>query len=145
MFWGYALHPDRVGDFVAKPMSECGGAEILRELCGHLNFDPVVFEKANCIPCRMPYITSMFVPRKKSDRPLPVPPISRNLAFVSQFVEIPDDVVFTVEYSVRAAQMAVYELLKIERPVPAITRHDKSMGVLIDTIEKAFASSGRRP
>jgi len=21
------LHPDRVGDFVAKPMSECGGAE----------------------------------------------------------------------------------------------------------------------
>ncbi len=66
VFWGYALHPDRVGDFVAKPMSECGGAEILRELCGHLNFDPVVFEKATCIPCRMPYITSMFMPRKKS-------------------------------------------------------------------------------
>ncbi|MGA7810589.1 oleate hydratase, partial [Bradyrhizobium sp.] len=34
VFWGYALHPDRVGDFVAKPMSECGGAEILQELCG---------------------------------------------------------------------------------------------------------------
>jgi myosin-crossreactive antigen len=36
---------------------------------------------------------------------------SRNLAFVSQFVEVPEDVVFTVEYSVRAAQMAVYQLL----------------------------------
>lgn len=137
--WGYALHPDRVGNFVAKPMSECGGAEILRELCGHLNFDPVIFEKASCIPCRMPYITSMFMPRAKSDRPLPVPPICRNLAFVSQFVEITDDVVFTVEYSVRAAQMAVYELLKIERPIPAITRHDKSISVLIETVEKAFA------
>ncbi|RTM14203.1 MAG: oleate hydratase [Bradyrhizobiaceae bacterium] len=139
VFWGYALHPDRVGDFVAKPMSESGGAEILRELCGHLNFDPAIFEKASCIPCRMPYITSMFMPRKKSDRPLPVPAISKNLAFVSQFVEIPDDVVFTVEYSVRAAQMAVYELLEIKRSVPAITRHDKSFGVLVDTLERAFA------
>ena len=25
VFWGYALHPDRIGDFVAKPMSECSG------------------------------------------------------------------------------------------------------------------------
>jgi oleate hydratase len=139
VFWGYALHPDRVGDFVAKPMSECGGAEILHELCGHLNFDRAVFEKATCIPCRMPYITSMFMPRAKSDRPLPVPSNSKNLAFVSQFVEIPDDVVFTVEYSVRAAQMAVYKLRNIKRPVPPVTRHDKSVSVLIDTLEKAFA------
>jgi oleate hydratase len=79
------------------------------------------------------------MPRHKSDRPLPVPANSRNLAFVSRFVEIPDDVVFTVEYSVRAAQMAVYQLLKIERAVPAITRHDRSLPVLIDTFEKAFA------
>ena len=139
VFWGYALHPDRVGDFVAKPMSECGGAEILHELCGHLNFDRTIFETATCIPCRMPYITSMFMPRSRSDRPLPVPDNSKNLAFVSQFVEIPDDVVFTVEYSVRAAQMAVYKLLKIERPLPPVTRHDKSISVLIDTVEKAFA------
>ena len=139
VFWGYALHPDRIGEFVAKPMSECGGAEILHEICGHLNFDKAVFEKATCIPCRMPYITSMFMPRAKSDRPLPVPLNSKNLAFVSQFVEVPNDVVFTVEYSIRAAQMAVYELLKIKRPVPPITRHDKSISVLIDTLEKAFA------
>jgi oleate hydratase len=139
VFWGYALHPDRLGDFVARPMSDCGGAEILREICGHLNFDPAIFERASCIPCRMPYITSMFMPRHKSDRPLPVPNNSKNLAFVSQFVEIPDDVVFTVEYSVRAAQVAVYELMKIKRPVPAITRHDRSISVLLDTLEKAFA------
>jgi len=63
----------------------------------------------------------MFMPRSKFDRPLPVPENSNNLAFISQFVEIPDDVVFTVEYSVRAAQMAVYKLLKIARPVPPIT------------------------
>ena len=139
VFWGYALHPDRIGDFVAKPMSECGGANILKELCGHLNFERAVFGDAICIPCRMPYITSMFMSRRVTDRPLPVPKNSVNLAFVSQFVEIPDDVVFTVEYSVRAAQTAVYQLMKIDRPVPAVTRHDKSFGVLFATLEKAFA------
>ena len=139
VFWGYALHPDRVGNFVAKPMSDCGGAEILKELCGHLNFDASVFEDAICIPCRMPYITSMFMPRTATDRPLPVPKNSVNLAFVSQFVEIPDDVVFTVEYSVRAAQTAVYQLMKIDRPIPPVTRHDKSLAVIFATLEKAFA------
>jgi len=108
VFWGYGLFPDSVGNFVPKPMAECTGAEILTELCGHLRFDPETVATANCIPCRMPYLTSMFMPRVAGDRPLPVPAGSKNLAFVSQFVEIPDDVVFTVEYSVRAAQMAVY-------------------------------------
>lgn len=139
VFWGYALHPDRVGNFVAKPMSDCGGADILNELCGHLNFDRAVFEDAICIPCRMPYITSMFMPRSATERPLPVPANSINLAFVSQFVEIPDDVVFTVEYSVRAAQMAVYQLAKVDRPIPPVTRHDRSLAVLLGTLEKAFA------
>ena len=100
VFWGYALHPDRIGDFVAKPIADCTGAEILQELCGHLNFDlATTFAAANCIPCRMPYITSMFMPRTATDRPLPVPANSHNLGLVSQFVEIPEDVVFTVEYS----------------------------------------------
>jgi oleate hydratase len=138
VFWGYALFPDRVGNFVAKPMADCNGAEILRELCGHLRFDPETVESANCIPCRMPYITSMFMPRKRSDRPLPVPRGSKNLAFISQFVEIADDVVFTVEYSVRAAQMAVYELLAIDRKIPPITPHDQSLRVQFEALIKAF-------
>jgi len=138
VFWGYALNPDRVGDHVAKPMSHCGGRDILRELCGHLRFDLDVFADATCLPCRMPYITSMFMPRAPGDRPLPVPRSSRNLALVSQFVEIPDDVVFTVEYSVRAAQTAVYQLLGVERGVPAITRHDASPRVVLESIAKSF-------
>jgi len=138
VFWGYALFPDRVGNFVAKPMAECDGAEILQELCGHLRFDLDTVESANCIPCRMPYITSMFMPRMRGDRPLPVPRGSKDLAFVSQFVEIPDDVVFTVEYSVRAAQMAVYELLGIDRKIPRITPHDKSLRTQFEALVKAF-------
>jgi oleate hydratase len=138
VFWGYALFPDRVGNFLPKAMAECNGAEILQELCGHLRFDLETIEAANCIPCRMPYITSMFMPRRRSDRPLPVPRGSRNLAFISQFVEIPEDVVFTVEYSVRAAQMAVYELLGIGRNIPPITPHDKSLRTQFEALIKAF-------
>jgi oleate hydratase len=138
VFWGYALFPDRVGDFVPRPMAECHGGEILQELCGHLRFDLEAVESANCIPCRMPYITSMFMPRVQGDRPLPVPNGSRNLAFISQFVEIPYDVVFTVEYSVRAAQMAVYELLGIDQEVPPVTPHDHSIRTQFEALIKAF-------
>ncbi len=138
VFWGYALFPDRVGNFVPKPMTECNGAEILRELCGHLRFDLETVELANCIPCRMPYITSMFMPRMPGDRPLPVPRGSKNLALVSQFVEIPDDCVFTVEYSIRAAQMAVYELLGIDRKVPPVTPYAKSPHAQFEALIKAF-------
>ncbi|MBI3775094.1 MAG: oleate hydratase [Gammaproteobacteria bacterium] len=138
VFWGYGLFPDRIGNFVAKPMDQCSGAEILQELCGHLRFDAETIESANCIPCRMPYITSMFMPRLRSDRPPPVPANSKNLAFVSQFVEIQDDVVFTVEYSVRAAQIAVYELLGITRKLPPVTPHDKSLRTQFEALIKAF-------
>ena len=138
VFWGYGLFPDRVGNFVPKPMADCNGAEILQELCGHLRFDLATVATANCIPCRMPYITSMFMPRLPGDRPLPVPEGSRNLAFVSQFVELQDDVVFTVEYSIRAAQTAVYQLLGIAREVPPVTPHDRSVRAQFEALVKAF-------
>ncbi len=139
VFWAYGLHPDRIGNFVGKPMTECSGEEILQELCGHLKFDyDEVFANAICIPCRLPYITSMFMPRSEGDRPLPIPKNSKNLAMISQFVEIPDDVVFTVEYSIRVAQMAVYEFLGIDRKIPPISDYDKSLKVKMETMIKAL-------
>jgi oleate hydratase len=68
-----------------------------------------------------------------------VPKITTNLGFVSQFVEIPEDVVFTVEYSIRVAQRVVYELFGIDLVVPPVTRHDRSFKVQIDSLMKAFA------
>jgi oleate hydratase len=67
-----------------------------------------------------------------------VSPQTKNLAFVSQFVELPLDVVFTVEYSVRAAQMAVYQLLGITRPIPPVTPHDKSLHTRFEALLKAL-------
>jgi myosin-crossreactive antigen len=58
--------------------------------------------------------------------------------FISQFVEIPDDVVFTVEYSVRVAQMAVYQFLNIDKKIPPISPNDKSLKVEFEALIKAF-------
>ena len=68
----------------------------------------------------MPFITSQFLRRESGDRPQVMPKGSTNLAFIGQFCELPDDVVFTVEYSIRSAQIAVYSLLKLNREPPAV-------------------------
>jgi oleate hydratase len=68
----------------------------------------------------------------------PVPAGSKNFAFISQFLELPDDVVFTAEYSVRVARVAVYELPGIDREIPPVTRHDKTLRVQFQALVKAF-------
>jgi oleate hydratase len=122
VWWGYGLFHDRTGDYVKKSLAECTGSEILEEVIGHLHFGAhkaALMAAANVIPCMMPYITSQFLVRKAGDRPLVVPEGSTNLAFLGQYAELPDDVVFTVEYSVRSAQIAVDTLLHLEqRPSP---------------------------
>ncbi|MGB8010209.1 MAG: oleate hydratase [Terriglobales bacterium] len=129
VFWGYGLFVDKMGDFVKKPMSACTGREIMTEIMGHLRIEAdanKILETSTCIPCMMPFITSQFLRRAKGDRPQVVPEGSKNLAFVGQFCEIPDDVVFTVEYSIRAAQIAVYSLLGLNRTPPPVYKgvHD---------------------
>ena len=125
VFWGYGLFPDAVGNFVAKKMTDCTGAELLTELIGHLGLkaeQQKILATSTCIPCMLPYITSQFMPRKAGDRPLVVPKGAGNFAFIGQYAEIPEDVVFTVEYSVRAAQIAVYTLLQLEKEVTPLYR-----------------------
>lgn len=136
--WGYGLFPDRVGNFVNKAMNDCNGAELLQELAGHLRLELSSLAGAICIPCRMPFITSMFLPRAPGDRPLPLPPGSRDFALLGQFVELPLDTVFTVEYSVRSAQTAVYQLLQLERDVPPVTPHDHHLHAQFEALLKAL-------
>jgi oleate hydratase len=141
VFWGYGLFPDREGDYVEKKMSECTGRELLQELCYHLDCTdllPSAIEDASCIPCMMPFITAHFMPRTPGDRPDVVPDGSNNLAFLGQYAEIPNDVVFTVEYSIRSAMMAVYEFLDLDRDVPPVSNHKLDPGVAVDAIEASF-------
>lgn len=134
VLWGYGLSVDKPGDFVRKPMSACTGREIMTEVLGHLRIEAEaskVLGTCICIPCMMPFITSQFLRREQGDRPQVVPQGWKNLAFTGQFCELPDDVVFTVEYSIRSAQAAVYALLGLKREPPAVYKGQFDPRVLL--------------
>ncbi len=54
----------------------------------------------------------------------------RRLGFVGQFVELPDDVVFTVEYSIRSAQSVVAKLFDLDSGPPAVYKGEFDPRVL---------------
>ena len=143
IFWGYGLYTDNIGDYIKKPMKDCSGEEILLELLYHLNLidkkDEILKDIVNVIPCMMPYIDSQFQPRKMSDRPEVVPKGSTNFAMISQFVEIPEDMVFTEEYSVRAARIAIYTLFNVKhKKICPVTQYNRDPKVLLDALRKSF-------
>jgi oleate hydratase len=139
VFWGYGLFVDKPGDFVKKPMHACTGREIMTEIMGHLRIEAEashVLATATCIPCIMPFFTSQFLRREKGDRPSVIPKRWTNLAFTGQFCELPDDVVFTIEYSIRSAMAAVYGLLDLKLKPPPVYKGQYDPHVLF----RAFAA-----
>jgi oleate hydratase len=114
----------------------------MTELLGHLRADAQlddILKSCICIPCMMPFITSQFLCREKGDRPKVRPEGAKNFAFVGQLCELTDDVVFTVEYSVRSAQTAVYSLLGLERVVPPVFKGNHDPRILLKTFEALHA------
>ncbi|KMQ38091.1 isomerase [Oenococcus oeni] len=151
VFWGYAMFPRKKGDYVDKPFIEMTGREILSELIGHLNevdgaadkigdhLDQIWDSVVNVIPVYMPYASALFNRRAVGDRPAVVPKNSKNLAFISQFAEMPFDMVFTEQYSIRAAQVAVYKFLGI--PSSKLTKlhhYEKDPKVIARATKKMF-------
>jgi oleate hydratase len=139
--WGYALLIDNEGDFVNKKMSQATGTEILTELVGHLGFDDALDEilaTTDVTTVMMPYASALFSRRAPGDRPKVVPDGSKNFAFLGQFTELPEDVVFTVEYSVHGAMHAVYSLLNIDKSAPPIYHGLLDPKVGLKALETAF-------
>lgn len=136
VLWAYALNLDVPGDYVNKTMSQCTGREMFEELLYHMGLigkkDEILGHTVNVIPSMMPYITSQFMPRVKGDRPDVVPEGSVNFGFLGQYTEIPNDCVFTVEYSVRSAMMAVYQLMNLGKEVDPVFPSQYDIRVLID-------------
>lgn len=143
IFWGYGLYTGALGDYVKKPMKDCTGQELLNEYLHHLHIGEEQIAElmktvVNVIPCYMPYVDAQFQPRKYSDRPPVIPAGSSNFAMVSQFVEIPDDMVFTEEYSVRAARIAVYGLMDMKKKICPVTPYNRQPKILMKALKKAY-------
>ncbi|BDR58138.1 oleate hydratase [Xylocopilactobacillus apicola] len=144
VLWGYFMFPRKMGDYVNKPIIKMTGREIVEELIGHLaEVDPardnirnhqeqIMDSVINSIPVYMPYASALFNQRAKGDRPDVVPAHSHNLAFISQFVEMPFDMVFTEQYSIRAAQIAVYKFLGIpDSELTKVHHYEKDPRILL--------------
>ncbi len=123
--WLYSLFTDKPGNYIKKSMRDCTGQEIAEEWLYHLGVEPELIHDLAAdgvisLPCMMPFVTSLFLPRDGTDRPKVVPEGAQNFAFIGQFAETSRDCVFTTEYSVRTAMEAVYTLLGVDRGVPEV-------------------------
>jgi len=122
--WVYALLMDKEGNYIKKPMPACTGREIIAELCYHLGIEDqldAVVANTKARLALMPYITAMFMPRAAGDRPHVVPAGCTNLALMGQFVETSNDIIFTMDSSIRTARVGVYTLLGLHKQVPDIS------------------------
>lgn len=131
LVWFYGLYTNRPGNYVKKPMRECTGIEVAEEWMYHIGVPEEKIKEyatkhAVTTTAYMPYIDAFFQPRKNSDRPHVVPEGCVNLAFIGQFAEIPNDTIFTTEYSMRSGMEAVYTLMNVDRGVPEVwgSRYD---------------------
>ena len=140
--WGYSLFGDATGDYIKKPMAKCTGKEILAELLHQLGFEDIfdeVMATTDVTTVMMPYASALFSRRIVKDRPLVIPKGAQNFAFLGQFVEMPEDTVFTVEYSVHAAMLAVYEHFGVDKPIPPIYHGLMDPKVGLKALEAAFS------
>ena len=145
VLWGDGLFGERPGDYIKKPMAECTGNEILLEILYHFNMLDIkdeVLAHAHISTCMMPYITSQFMPRTGKDRPRVVPEGRTNLAFMGQFVEIPGDVVFTIETSVRTPLQAVYQLTGLKKDVIEVYPAEYDMRYFLERMKKFAGIEG---
>jgi oleate hydratase len=60
--------------------------------------------------------------RAAGDRPRVVPEGCTNLGLIGQFVETRNDIIFTMEASIRTARIGVYKLLNIPKQAPDISQ-----------------------
>jgi len=137
VWWGYGLYPDRNGEFVRKPMTACTGAEILEETLRQLRFDKqldAIMASSICVPCYMPYVNNIWLPRRRGDRPPPVPEGATNLGFIGQYVEVPKEIAFTIECSVRTAWEAIYVLLKRGPAPPPVYQGQYDLKALFNAL-----------
>jgi oleate hydratase len=142
VWWGDGLYIDRPGNFVAKPMTDCTGAEIVEEVLLHLGFAddlPAIAAASTVIPCLMPYAGSVFLPRRRADRPPVLPRGSVNLALIGQYVELPADVAYTVEYSIRSARIAAAGLVPGVAPPPPVYRGGRDPRVLREAVRALWS------
>ncbi len=75
----------------------------------------------------------------EEDLPKVIPDRSTNFAIIGQFVEIPEDIVFTEEYSVRSARTAIYNLFNVKnKKICKVTEYKKKAKVIKNALKALY-------
>jgi oleate hydratase len=108
--------------YLIRRTDQCTGAKILEEILRQLRFDKTeaIMKSSICIPCYLPYVNNIWMTCSRGDRPPVVPDGATNLGLIGQYVEVPQDIAFTFEYSACTAWEAVHLLLKRGPPPPPV-------------------------
>ncbi|MCD8180672.1 MAG: oleate hydratase, partial [Firmicutes bacterium] len=119
VIWGCASRFDRDGERCGKPMTECGGAEILYELVSCFNlddaWDDIRETVINVIPCHRKYDKSPVAP---VDSKLEIIPTGiENFAVSGDFADSGKGTVFSEEYAVSTARAAAYRLMNTNKKI----------------------------
>jgi oleate hydratase len=88
----------------------------------------------------MPYVNNIWLTRVRSDRPPVVLEGATNLGLIGQYVEVPREIAFTIECSVRSAWEAIYVLLKRGPAPPSVYQGQYDPKALFNAL-KVFVSS----
>jgi oleate hydratase len=143
VWWGYGLYPDRTGAFVKKSMDQCTGAEILEETLQQLRFDAqqlaAIMASSICVPCYLPYVNNVWLTWSRGDMPPPVPEGATNLGLIGQYIDMPREIAFTIECSVRSAWEAIRTLLKRGPAPPPVYQGQYDPKALFNAL-KVFVS-----
>jgi oleate hydratase len=143
VWWGYGLYPDRTGAFVKKTMDQCTGAEILEETLKQLRFDAqqlaAIMASSICVPCYLPYVNNVWLTWSRGDMPPPVPEGATNLGLIGQYIDMPREIAFTIECSVRSAWEAIRILLKRGPAPPPVYQGQYDPKALFNAL-KVFVS-----
>lgn len=135
---GYGQRLEAEGEYAGTSMLRANGRQLIEELIGQLGMErqaATVRATTEVRSVLLPYAASPLLPRSPGDRPLPAPPAAGNFGFLGQYVEIPGEVAFSMEYSVRSAMRAVHALLGIDRPEPGNTHgiDPQAAGAVLET------------
>ena len=136
---GLRAAPDRVGDFVAKPMADSGWRRNPARSCAAIGTSIPQWSPARSASLPHAVHHEHVHALREADRPLPMPNASKYRAFVRPVRR--DRGRRRLHRRILRpcrAQMAVYQLLGVARPVPPITRHVRLLKVIMNPLVKAM-------
>jgi oleate hydratase len=88
-----------------------------------------------CVPCYLPYVNNVWLPWRRGDMPPPVPEGSTNLGLIGQYIDMPGEIAFTIECSVRSAWEAIRILLKRGPAPPPVYQGQYDPKALFDVLK----------